>query len=69
MVTTLSIALNSRAIIGADSALGLKVQLGALGLQRVGLVIDRTVARQAHAQTVLEQWKMYARTALPTALR
>lgn len=57
MLTTLNIALNSRAILGADSALGLPVQLGALGLQRVGLVIDRTVARQVHAQTVLEQWK------------
>lgn len=57
LLTTLNIALNSRAILGADSALGLPVQLDALGLQRVGVVIDKTVARQAHAKAVLEQWK------------
>ena len=56
-MTTLNIALNSRAILGADSALGLPLKLGALGLQRVGLVIDRTVAGQAPVQAVLERWQ------------
>ena len=56
-LTTLDIELNSRAILGADSALGVPVKLGALGLRRVGLVIDKTVAGQAAAQALLEHWK------------
>ena len=56
-LTTLNIALNSCAILGADSALGVPVKLGALGLRRVGLVIDKTVAGQAAAQALLEHWK------------
>ena len=56
-LTTLDIELNSRAILGADSALGVPVKLCALGLRRVGLVIDKTVAGQAAAQALLEHWK------------
>lgn len=56
-MTTLNIALNCRASLEADSALGLPLKLSALGLQRAGLVIDRTVAGQAPAQAVLEHWK------------
>lgn len=57
LLKPLNIALNSCAILGADSALGVPVKLGALGLRRVGLVIDKTVAGQAAAQALLEHWK------------
>ena len=56
-MSLLNLDILCRASLGAGSALGLPLTLSALGLQRAGLVIDRTVAGQAAVQAVLEHWK------------
>lgn len=56
-MSLLNLEIFCRSTLGANSTLRIPQRLAALGLQRVGVVIDKTVARQAHAQAVLEQWK------------
>ena len=56
-MSLLNLEIFCRSTLGANSTLRIPQRLAALGLQRVGLVIDRTVAMQAPAQAVLEKWE------------